>query len=150
MACGTPVIALNRGSVGEVIEPEVSGFVVDTIDQAVAAVEQATNMDRAKVRAAFERRFSAERMARDYLNIYQGLPARCAAPKRRPSKTSPPSIANRVLGQSDFIIDPPTYRRRENFEGGQTRRRSRLGTKTPKKDLHSPETTPPDDPGGAS
>jgi glycosyltransferase involved in cell wall biosynthesis len=150
MACGTPVIALNRGSVGEVIEPEVSGFIVDTIDQAVAAVEQAANMDRAKVRAAFERHFTAERMARDYLNIYQALAARFATPMRRSRKTSRLSIANRVLGQSDFIIEPPAYRRREIAERGQTRRRSRLGTEPPTKDLQSPETTPPDDPGGAS
>jgi glycosyltransferase involved in cell wall biosynthesis len=150
MACGTPVIALNRGSVGEVIEPGVSGFIVDTLDQAVAAVEQAANMDRAKVRAAFERRFTAERMARDYLNIYQALAARCTASMRRARKTSRLPIVNRVVSQSDFIIEPATYRPRKISAGGQTRRRSRLGTRPPKKDLRSPETTPPDDPRGAS
>jgi Glycosyl transferases group 1 len=150
MACGTPVIALNRGSVGEVIEPRVSGFIVDTVDQAVAAVEQTANMDRAKVRAAFERRFTAERMVRDYLNIYQALAARCTASMRRARKTSRLPIVNRVVSQSDFIIEPATYRPRKISAGGQTRRRSRLGARPPKKDLRSPETTPPDDPRGAS
>jgi glycosyltransferase involved in cell wall biosynthesis len=150
MACGTPVIALNRGSVAEVIEPGISGFIVDTVDQAVATVERVASLDRAKVRAAFERRFTADRMARDYFDIYQTLAARCATSMRRPRKTSRLSIANRVLGQSEFIIEPPTYRPRKISEGGQTRRRSRLGAGSPKKDLRSPETTPPDDPGGAS
>jgi glycosyltransferase involved in cell wall biosynthesis len=150
MACGTPVIALNRGSVGEVIEPRVSGFIVDTVDQAVAAVEQTANLDRAKVRAAFERRFTAERMVRDYLNIYQALAARCTASMRRPRKTSRLPNVNRVLGQSDFIIESATYRSRKISEGGQTRRRSRLGARPLKKDLRSPDTRPPDDPRGAS
>jgi glycosyltransferase involved in cell wall biosynthesis len=144
MACGTPVIALNRGSVAEVIEPEVSGFIVETIDQAVAAVEQAANMDRAKVRAAFERRFTAERMACDYLNIYQALDTRCATPLRRPGK-----IVNGALRQSDSAINP-AYRPRKASEGGQMRRRSRSGTGPPKKDLRSPDTAPPDGPERAS
>jgi glycosyltransferase involved in cell wall biosynthesis len=74
MACGTPVIAFRSGSTPEVIDDGVTGFVVDSIDQAVGAVLQARALDRAGVRAAFERRFTAERMARDYLAIYRGLP----------------------------------------------------------------------------
>ena len=73
MACGTPVIAFRRGSVPEVIEENVSGFVVDTIEEAVAAVRRIPDLDRAKVRAEFERRFTAERMARDYVDIYRQL-----------------------------------------------------------------------------
>ncbi len=73
MACGTPVIAYRRGSVAEVIQDNVSGFVVDTIEDAVAAVRRVALLDRGRVRAEFERRFTAERMARDYLNIYQEL-----------------------------------------------------------------------------
>src|SRR6516225_10776405 len=71
MACGTPVIAFRRGSVPEVLEDGTSGFIVDTLEQAVAAVPRITQLDRAKVRASFERRFTAERMAGDYLKIYE-------------------------------------------------------------------------------
>ena len=73
MACGTPVIAYRRGSVAEVIQDNVSGFLVETIEEAVAAVRRVALLDRGRVRAEFERRFTAERMARDYLDIYQEL-----------------------------------------------------------------------------
>jgi glycosyltransferase involved in cell wall biosynthesis len=73
MACGTPVIAFRAGSVPEVVEDGVSGFIVDSIEQAVVAVQRIRGLDRAKVRAAFERRFTVERMARDYLKIYGEL-----------------------------------------------------------------------------
>ena len=74
MACGTPVIAFRSGSAPEVIDEGVTGFVVDSLDQAVEAVLQAKALNRPGVRATFERRFTAERMARDYLAIYRGLP----------------------------------------------------------------------------
>ena len=80
MACGTPVIAYRRGSVPEIIQDNVSGFVVDTIEEAVAAVRRVADLDRAKVRAAFERRFTAERMARDYVALYRQLLAGRAQP----------------------------------------------------------------------
>jgi hypothetical protein len=67
------VIAYRRGSVPEVIEEDVSGFVVDSIDEAVGAVRRAADLNRAKVRAEFERRFTAERMAHDYVDIYEHL-----------------------------------------------------------------------------
>jgi glycosyltransferase involved in cell wall biosynthesis len=73
MACGTPVIAFRQGSVPEVIDDGVTGFVVDDVAEA-AAVKRLREIDRAKVRATFEQRFTAERMARDYLAIYRGLP----------------------------------------------------------------------------
>ena len=73
MACGTPVIAFRRGSVPEIVTEGVSGFVVDTIEEAVTAVGRATRLDRAKVRAEFDCRFTAERMAREYVNIYSNL-----------------------------------------------------------------------------
>ena len=73
MACGTPVIAFRRGSVPEIVTEGVSGFVVDTIEEAVTAVGRATRLDRAKVRAEFDCRFTAERMAREYVNIYSKL-----------------------------------------------------------------------------
>jgi hypothetical protein len=73
MACGTPVIAYRRGWVPETIEENVSGFLVDTIDEAVAAVRRVANLGRAEVRGEFEHRFTAERMARDYVGIYRRL-----------------------------------------------------------------------------
>jgi glycosyltransferase involved in cell wall biosynthesis len=75
MACGTPVIAFNSGSVPEIIEDGVTGFIVNNIDEAVAAVRLALKLDRSNVRAAFDKRFTAARMAEDYLAIYGGLPA---------------------------------------------------------------------------
>lgn len=71
MACGTPIVAFRAGSVPEVIEDGVTGFVVDDIDQAVVAVERARRLDRSRVREAFEERFTADRMARDYVALYQ-------------------------------------------------------------------------------
>lgn len=73
MACGTPVIAFSCGSVPEVIEPGVSGYIVHSVDEAVAAVASVASLPRAGVRAAFDKRFTADRMARDYVRIYQGL-----------------------------------------------------------------------------
>jgi glycosyltransferase involved in cell wall biosynthesis len=75
MACGTPVIAFRRGSVPEIVTDGVSGFIVDTVEEAVAAVRRVATLDRAKIRAEFERRFTAERMAHGYLEIYQGVAA---------------------------------------------------------------------------
>jgi len=74
MACGTPVIAFRSGSAPEVIEEGVTGFIVDSIEEAAEAVALAATLSRAGVRAAFENRFTAERMARDYLDIYASLP----------------------------------------------------------------------------
>jgi glycosyltransferase involved in cell wall biosynthesis len=71
MACGTPVIAYRAGSVPEVITDGVSGFIVEDIGGAVAAVGRLDEIDRAGVRAAFEARFTVERMARDYLRVYE-------------------------------------------------------------------------------
>jgi len=73
MACGTPVIAFRRGSVPEVIDDGVSGFVVDNEDEALAAIARASDLDRRRVRAAFEERFTAARMAQDYLAKYSEL-----------------------------------------------------------------------------
>src|SRR5439155_13135481 len=73
IACGTPVIAMRRGSVPEVLEHGVTGFVVDDVDAAVAAVGRLPELRRERCREVFERRFSAGRMARDYLAIYRRL-----------------------------------------------------------------------------
>ena len=79
MACGTPVVAFNCGSVPEVIDDGVTGFIVNDIDEAVAAVGKVHTLDRARVRATFDRRFTARRMAEDYVELYQEL----AQPARR-------------------------------------------------------------------
>ncbi len=71
MACGTPVIAYDCGSVPEVIEDGLTGFVVDGHDAAVHAVRRAMSLDRRRIRAQFELRFSATAMARRYLDIYE-------------------------------------------------------------------------------
>ena len=76
MACGTPVVALRNGSVPEVIEDGVTGFVVDDEEQAAAAARRLHGLDRSAIRRTFERRFTARRMAEDYLRIYHGLIAR--------------------------------------------------------------------------
>jgi len=73
MACGTPVIAFRCGSVPEVIDHGVSGFIVDSIEEAVESVRKAKALDRAVVRATFDARFTAGRMAADYLAIYERL-----------------------------------------------------------------------------
>ncbi len=73
MACGTPVIAWNCGSVPEIIEPGKNGFIVESIDQAVEALEKVNSLDRKVCRECFEKRFTARRMAEDYLKVYEGL-----------------------------------------------------------------------------
>jgi glycosyltransferase involved in cell wall biosynthesis len=73
LACGTPVVAFDAGSVREVIADGVTGFVVDDMDAAVAAAARIGEIDRRKCRRVFERRFSASRMARDYLGAYDSL-----------------------------------------------------------------------------
>jgi len=73
MACGTPVIAYNRGSVPEIIDPGLTGFVVEDETSAVAVVDRLAALDRAAIRKQFEVRFTARRMALDYLAAYRGL-----------------------------------------------------------------------------
>ena len=71
MASGTPVIAFRRGSAPEVIDDGVSGFLVENVSQAVAATRRIAELDRARARQAFERRFDIERVARQYVQIYR-------------------------------------------------------------------------------
>jgi glycosyltransferase involved in cell wall biosynthesis len=73
MACGTPVIAYRRGSVPEVIEDGRTGFVVDDLAGAIAAVASLEGLDRGAIRARFEERFTAGRMAKDYVATYGSL-----------------------------------------------------------------------------
>jgi glycosyltransferase involved in cell wall biosynthesis len=71
MACGTPVIAYQCGSVPEVLEESVTGFLVSDIDSAVRAVERLPLLNRGRIREEFDRRFTARRMAEDYLRLYE-------------------------------------------------------------------------------
>lgn len=73
MACGTPVIAYNRGSVPEIIDPGLTGFIVEDETSAVGVVDRLSGLDRAAIRKQFEARFTARRMALDYLAVYRRL-----------------------------------------------------------------------------
>ena len=101
LACGAPVIAYDRGSVREIVEPGVTGFVVENETEAVAAAAKLSRLSRPAIRKRFEARFTARRMAEDYLDVYRGMieaatpklepvrAARSAAPQFRPAGLSP-------------------------------------------------------------
>jgi glycosyltransferase involved in cell wall biosynthesis len=80
MSCGTPVIAFRAGSVPEVIEDGITGFIVEGEDEAVQAIHRLQELDRRKIRARFEERFTATRMARDYIALYQALGKQADSP----------------------------------------------------------------------
>jgi glycosyltransferase involved in cell wall biosynthesis len=73
MACGTPVIAIRNGSVPEVIDDGVTGFIVESEAEAAAAAQRLRHLDRRQIRRVFEQRFTAQRMAEDYIRIYRRL-----------------------------------------------------------------------------
>jgi glycosyltransferase involved in cell wall biosynthesis len=73
MACGTPIIARVRGSVPEIMEQGETGFVIKDLDGAVRAVKKVSHLDRQRCRQVFENRFTATRMATEYLHVYQRL-----------------------------------------------------------------------------
>jgi glycosyltransferase involved in cell wall biosynthesis len=73
MLCGTPVVAYDRGSMPEIVDDGVTGVLAHDVDSAVGAVRRATGLDRAACREAAERRFSADRMVDDYLEVYERL-----------------------------------------------------------------------------
>jgi glycosyltransferase involved in cell wall biosynthesis len=73
LACGTPVIGWRRGSVPEVLEDGVTGWIVESVDEAVGAVGKIDRLSRTACRRVFEERFDASRMARDYLDVYRAL-----------------------------------------------------------------------------
>jgi glycosyltransferase involved in cell wall biosynthesis len=83
MACGTPAIGFRRGAVPEVIEHGSTGFVVDSIDEAVAAIPAAQKLDRRVIRQRFVERFQVQRMARDYVDLYANV-LRCGSADRTP------------------------------------------------------------------
>jgi glycosyltransferase involved in cell wall biosynthesis len=73
MACGTPCVAFERGSVPEVLENGVTGFIVDSVGEAVEAVSRVSRLDRGRVRSRFEERFTAARMAQNYVDAFEQL-----------------------------------------------------------------------------
>ncbi len=89
MACGTPVIAWRCGSVPEVIDHGVSGFIVDDMEGAIAAARNIDSLDRRVCRDTFERRFSSHRMAARYLEVYSALSA------ARGTTDTPPKVLSR-------------------------------------------------------
>jgi glycosyltransferase involved in cell wall biosynthesis len=93
MACGTPVLAYGRGSVPEVVDHGVTGFIVNDMEAAVEAAARIGELDRRKVRARFETRFTAERMALDYVDIYHLLSAAAVAGPAPRTQTTVSPIA---------------------------------------------------------
>jgi glycosyltransferase involved in cell wall biosynthesis len=83
MACGTPVVAYRLGSMPELIDDGVTGYVVGGLEEAVEAVERAASLERAAVRAVAERRFGVDRMVDDYLALYRQLVERSPEQSRR-------------------------------------------------------------------
>ena len=73
MACGTPVIAFNRGSVPEIIEDGLTGFIVEDVNGAIGAVDRLHHLSRERIRRRFEERFTARRMAQEYLSVYRSM-----------------------------------------------------------------------------
>lgn len=88
MACGTPVIAFARGSVPEIIQDGVTGFLVSSVSEAAAAVSKVDQIDRNVCRSVFEQRFSARRMCSDYLDVYRRI-LRSADPETRTGEIDP-------------------------------------------------------------
>jgi glycosyltransferase involved in cell wall biosynthesis len=72
-ACGTPVLAYRRGSIPEIVDHGVTGFICETVDEMVDAVGQVSLIDRKQCRATFDERFTSDRMARDYVALYERL-----------------------------------------------------------------------------
>jgi glycosyltransferase involved in cell wall biosynthesis len=97
MACGTPVLAFRCGSVPEIVEDGVTGAIVETMEEAIAALPRVIELDRKKVRQRFEQRFSATRMANDYVGIYRSLLAKSAQRKQQEVELQPGGNDSNIL-----------------------------------------------------
>ena len=73
MLCGTPVIAFNKGSMPELIKHEKTGFLVENIDEALAAIKEVKNINRRECRSWSESQFSCDKMVGDYLGLYKRI-----------------------------------------------------------------------------
>jgi glycosyltransferase involved in cell wall biosynthesis len=98
MACGTPVLAFRHGSVSEVVEDGVTGYVVDGVEEAICKVGSLLALDRARVRRRFEQRYTSARMAEDYVQIYRDVMAQL--PSRREERAHPIVVARQP---EDFV-----------------------------------------------
>ena len=86
MACGTPVLAFRHGSVPEIVDPGVTGLIADDMEEAVRILPQVLALDRRVVRQRFEERFSATRMAKDYVSVYRALLRQPLVPESETSR----------------------------------------------------------------
>jgi mannose-6-phosphate isomerase-like protein (cupin superfamily) len=84
MASGTPVIAMNRGSMPELIKDGETGFLVNSIDEAAEAVQKVASISRKKCRESAEKRFSVDRMVDDYIKVYETILEKCKSESERP------------------------------------------------------------------
>lgn len=97
MACGTPVLAFRCGSVPEIVENGITGAIVETMEEAIAGLPRVIELDRKKVRQRFEQRFSATRMANDYVGIYRSLLAKSAQSDPQEFELSPGGNDSNIL-----------------------------------------------------
>jgi hypothetical protein len=116
MACGTPVIAFNNGSVPEVLEDGVTGFIVENEQQAVEAVAQIHTLDRERIRAEFDRRFTAHHMAQNYLNLYARLATKFAR-RRTSAKPAERAAAKWHVDGVTVLDDVPELERVAGMAG---------------------------------
>ncbi|MGD9846838.1 MAG: glycosyltransferase family 4 protein [Variibacter sp.] len=105
MACGTPVLAFRHGSVPEVVDNGVTGHVVDTMGEAVHALPHTMTLDRSRVRQRFVERFSARRMAMDYVKVYRSLMNRLRADRQSAEEVPLAPIAAAALGDTRNYVD---------------------------------------------
>jgi glycosyltransferase involved in cell wall biosynthesis len=104
MACGTPVIAFRHGSVPEVVDDGVTGFIVDSETEAIQAIARLDTLDRRRVRARFEERFTARRMAQDYVALYDKI-CRGTSHTRAPALPNVPAPAITPRGSSSALTE---------------------------------------------
>ncbi|MCC8936224.1 D-inositol 3-phosphate glycosyltransferase [Bradyrhizobium ivorense] len=103
MACGTPILAFRGGSVAEIIEDGITGCIVDGVEEAVKAVPNLLALDRKAVRARFEERFSATRMAADYVKLYQMMLRKHAASERHLSSLAE-HLTSHAHARADSVV----------------------------------------------
>jgi hypothetical protein len=114
MACGTPVLAFAAGSVPEVIDSGVTGMVVDSMQAAIAALPHVISLDRSAVRRRFEERFSATRMAQDYVSLYMHLLHRENHQLLSVAPRLETMVGQRLADQSRLILAPASHVQRGN------------------------------------
>ena len=105
MACGTPVLAFREGSVAEVVEDGITGYIVNSVDEAICKIGRLLSLDRSRVRRGFEERFTTRRMVQDYIKIYEKLIS--TRPRGAEDRGRPAMIANgspQIVGKADDTL----------------------------------------------